>query len=1389
MAQIPIPRCDCCGLPIDSAGNDYCSRCQYPINPVKEKRFLEESIQHLKQVAMYGGAYITVADLIRRYEARLHYLHSLKDASMAASRQEIGKQDTSEKRHSGETSILSPVPQPVAPILSLHELPEDSIPSQEPIPQLAVTPAQASARISFLSALSSDALVNIVASLGGFFVLVGALGFITTTANLLLAFLVVFFVHTVFGVTGLITHRFPSFRIVSGTYTIIFALLVPLVGFSAYRLVANNLVELSVPTLVALAALYAAVTYTMLALVQRFVPFAYLGLLALLVADLALARAFQWGYWWWPVAAMILAFPALIAIHPSGNIQPFAGSRAILQTPTRVLMYGVVTACWISGLVILAYSLSDDMLNMPQPEIRFALFILALLLSGWTALLIWQTRNEEHTPLLAYLLPMCVLAGAYALNLEAIGYALALTGIALFYVGLNRTAGRLLTRLAPLSLRLDQIALVIAILVPFISSPLLPLQLLARAFAAGTSPVMDASSFLHFAASWQAVGELAAVALCFAITLEITFRRAGLSKTPAQIDWCWLLVSAGFLLVWEYSLIVLLLNFVPVWAFVGLTLALIAVAVVIRRLIGAAWAKPLDLVAVVTLGTMVILSLNQNPDTICALLSGFAAILYGILLYQRRSAPLFLPFSLALFALPLLATHHPPIMLLLGLLLPLATVPIHRLVARPEYLQTSQSSNKQQTTGNFEWPPLVIGLLSGIISLTHDLSTNTSTIEAVTGHHFPIALQIALLGLAWYGAAVLVSKKLWLFPSAGFAAIALLIPTNDFWVLTGITPGLSLLGLGVSRIADRKWAWPFYSAALLSACMSGYAGIAQEHVAATGWILLGFAVLAYGIGTSERLPYVLWLTPVLATWAVIDAISLQGDLYRAPIVALVSVGLGIGVRMVARKVKTSWTGYALPFYATAFTSMLLTGIYGTVTSINHPFYGAVPDALLVYAVVAFAVAAFEQQPQGNGLAALFAAWGTILAVQLTASYMLVIGIGAAVAGLLIGRLVRVKLATTQENAATGTVPLLHGFTWNWPWYGTALLAAVLLGFWPSLAANQPFAAFIPYSLLAFTVVAAVVALVEQTPELMLMPIAFAAWTIWLWLPPLTLVQSMIAYSLLCLLIFASQFAWLLVPPKPGRLSARTLCNGLALGGQSFVVLAIIGQGGLALDAGTLVHVGAGALLELALLLFLCGIIHFSAIHHRNAARSMAGDAYEQVREARMQRAQLVLHWCNYGAGLLFSLVVSWELIALHQTRFDVLTLAPASYLIVIAPFLMHDQVLPERHIGGQVAALAGAALLLLPALWFSFSDTNLLPTLILVGESLLLLLLGMMTRLRIFILSSAALVVIGTLRILFLSIPPSLPLLLMAFGTVLVIVATGLIRARRRLRVAWTRWE
>jgi hypothetical protein len=429
----------------------------------------------------------------------------------------------------------------------------------------------------------------------------------------------------------------------------------------------------------------------------------------------------------------------------------------------------------------------------------------------------------------------------------------------------------------------------------------------------------------------------------------------------------------------------------------------------------------------------------------------------------------------------------------------------------------------------------------------------------------------------------------------------------------------------------------------------------------------------------------------------------------------------------------------------------------------------------LYAVVAFAVLVFERQPIWLWLVAGFAIWSTLLTLQLSAYYVLGIGIAMALAGLIVGLLAK---RFASNTSLTKSIQPLQQFTWSWPWYMTALVAAVLIGFWTSLPLAQPTTGFIGYSMLAFTAIALVIMLVERIPELVVFPAGLAAGTIWLWeKPPLDLVPLMIAYSLLCLLVFATQFIWRIIPPASRWLPAALPHVILGLGGQVAVVLVIIGQGGLFADSGQLVHVGAGALLELVVLLFWYGSLHTGIIAHWNAS----------VDDERLQSAKAVQHWCYYTAGLLLSLVVSWELSAFHQTRFDVLMLAPASYLSVIAPFLMRDETLPERHWVGQMVSLLGAALLLLPALWFSFSDGNLTPTLVLVGESLALLLLGIAARMRLFILSSAALLVVGTLRALFLSTPPALAL--MVLGGTLVVIATALYLVRRQLKVAWTQWE
>src|SRR5207249_8292829 len=135
-----------------------------------------------------------------------------------------------------------------------------------------------------------------------------------------------------------------------------------------------------------------------------------------------------------------------------------------------------------------------------------------------------------------------------------------------------------------------------------------------------------------------------------------------------------------------------------------------------------------------------------------------------------------------------------------------------------------------------------------------------------------------------------------------------------------------------------------------------------------------------------------------------------------------------------------------------------------------------------------------------------------------------------------------------------------------------------------------------------------------------------------------------------------------------------------------------------------------------------------------------------------------------------------------------LTLAPATYLILLAPLLMRDETLPAyRHLG-QGAAVLGSALLLLPTLWLSFnnSDGNLLYTLILMGEALALLLLGIGVGVRIFVLTGTGLIFVGAIHTLFLTasgIPARL--VLTVGGVILLVIATLLHFLRRRFKAVW----
>ena len=1381
MNKILEIRCDCCGLIVDPTVIEDCPRCKYPVKPDKEERFLESSIHDLQRVSTYGGGSLKVDDLIRRYRSRFYDLRNYTTfVAPAVPPVTVGAKAPVASGVATPSSLKVPekVKVATAPVIQPKSLPEEQVVTTPP------TKPQPPRHIFSWREFFADQAINIVASIGAFLLLIGSLSFTITTSNLFVTFLVLFTVHAIFGITGFVTYRFQTFRFVAAIYTIIFALLIPPVAYSLYRLLIGSNVQFSVPVLIAISATYAAIIYLLMAVYQRFIPFAYLGLIALLVADLAVSDALHLYYWWWPVMAMILTIPATISLkHGGEDTWLFIGHWGVLRAPIRYVMFLIVGASLLSLCFMMVYSLGIDFNGLPISELRLSILCMTLLLLIWATLSIWIAKWTSLVIVLAFLVLGSVLAFCYVLRFEVIGYALALTFVALLYHGLNRFAGQRLEPFGILSLGLDQIALVLVLIVPLISSPLLPLQLYASAY--GTS--LNSTS-LVYQTSWRTLAELVAVGLGILLTFSVMFYRAGFAKTPSKARWCWLLLLGGFLLSWEYSIVVLSFHISPVWAFFGLALAFVAGAVIVRRLYNPAWSNPLDTLALLEIVLTLSLSINQDQNIISALLLFFAALLYLVVLYQNRQNLLFLPLTFALLAIPTLWNRQLA-MLLLGFVLPLASVAVHRFVTHTRNITQGQKLTGLTFIQMWEWPLLVAGLVYGILSSCVNYANGMSAMQFTFSIHIPIAVEIALLAVTWYVSSALVRIKLWLIPSVGFAIGALLIPTNSFWVLLVLTPVLALSGVAVSRFADRSWSLPFYIVSVVSAVITGYTGYTQEQLLVTSLALLGFAALAYIIGVIEKSEFAMWIMPAFAIWSVIISAGFLGDLYRPPIIALVCAALGVSVKYFRLEPmpffgsvrRNKFLTYALPFYATALAAAMLTGVYGTVANINSPFYGAVPDALLIYALVAFAVLIFERQPRWLWLVAGFAIWSTLLTLELTAYYLFGIGLAMALLGLVVGLVSKRMMSTSSMSKS---LEPLRQFTWSWPWYLTALIAAVSIGMWTSLFLTQPVTGFIGYSMLAFTIIAIVIMIVERFPELLVFPAGLAAATIWLWeKPPLDLVPLMIAYSLLCLVVFASQFTWKIIPPASRWVHPAVPHTLLGLGGQTIVVLSIIIQGGLTSNGPTLLAiVGAGALLQLALLLLWYGYLHTGIVASMNIYENNT-----QKSLGSQQQAKILQHWCYYVAGLLCSLVISWELLAFGQTRIDILLLAPASYLSIVSPFVMRDQTLPGRHWAGQVVAVSGAILLLLPALWFSFSYSNLLPTLVLIGESLALLLLGIATRVRIFILSSAALLLVGALRALFLSTPPSL--FLMLLGVILVVIATALFLVRRRLKIAWTQWE
>src|SRR5260370_29102771 len=195
MSQVIASRCFYCGLPVNPQVDDFCPRCHYPASPAKEEEYLVSAMVSLQQAMSYGGAQLRVVDLFQRYQNRLRMLQRQKApvappfmASANAPQVAIAPTEMA-----ASVPFMASAPRKV-------DVAAPPVPAKPPQPH----------RVFSWRSFFADQAINIVASLGAFFILVGALSFVSTTPNLRLALFIVFGVHAVLGVTGFVNHRFAS---------------------------------------------------------------------------------------------------------------------------------------------------------------------------------------------------------------------------------------------------------------------------------------------------------------------------------------------------------------------------------------------------------------------------------------------------------------------------------------------------------------------------------------------------------------------------------------------------------------------------------------------------------------------------------------------------------------------------------------------------------------------------------------------------------------------------------------------------------------------------------------------------------------------------------------------------------------------------------------------------------------------------------------------------------------------------------------------------------------------------------------------------------------------------------------------------------------------------
>jgi hypothetical protein len=455
------------------------------------------------------------------------------------------------------------------------------------------------------------------------------------------------------------------------------------------------------------------------------------------------------------------------------------------------------------------------------------------------------------------------------------------------------------------------------------------------------------------------------------------------------------------------------------------------------------------------------------------------------------------------------------------------------------------------------------------------------------------------------------------------------------------------------------------------------------------------------------------------------------------LVTFASVALGIGLRLRVGR------GWALAFYAVAAQASIFAAVRAAGSG-----PGVVEALLLIFAAVAYLVAVGEGEPVAGFAPLLYASWAVY--VQSDPHALLPLALSLAVAGFAAGRIV--------------------GPRWSWPAYLAAATAAGATAF---LGRSAP--GFEALALLALAAAAYALAALESRADVL--PLALVLGMLALASGSTALqwneLQGGLAFAGLCWLYFGGSWLWQRLPGIHVR--------GEASWTAQHAIERLQAWERDPRGSGALIHRWAGLLLAAGLCV--------AALTAPDAFTPHAVHTLAVVIGFLSLAGLLALHAVTsgmrvalYAAGELVAVAISWQARWFGADNLQAFVLAPGSYQLLVSALAPHDQRLGRPQGIGQVFALVGSAVLLLPTLAQSFqTDPNWLYALILALEALVLAAVGIGTHSRPLVLAGSAFVVAAALRGAALAVDSGIPIPVVIGALALVLMggATWLsLRAR-----------